>query len=152
MKKLSRDEWFDRMKAVSEAEKIFIRSGITDNITVAFELYQALLAEKERPLTLDSKEQEAHKGPTFGPPLVSLPIDIELEKPQCPDCGEVLLLRESTDEEKKEGFRSVWICNKCGYEGMSEKSVMRWIRELPEKGAEEVTVESRIEKEDLPRG
>ena len=152
MRKLTQDEFNDRMIAIAEAKRIFVDSGITNNITLAFEMYQDILADKERPLQLDSKEQGADKAPSFSPPTITLPLDIELEKPQCPDCGDPMTLREATEDEKKEGFRSAWICKKCRYEGLSEKSTMRWIRELPEKGEEEVTVEGRTEKEDVPRG
>lgn len=152
MKKLSREEFNDRMLALAKAKKIFIDSGMTNNITVAFDLYQDVLAERERPLQLDSREQAADQRPSFGPPKIIIPVDVELEKPTCPDCDEVLALREAMDDEKKEGYLSAWVCNKCGYEGLSEKSVMRWIRELPEKGAEEVIVEGRIKKEDLSGG
>lgn len=147
MNKLTRDEWHDRMQAVNDARDIFIASGITNNISVAFELYQALLADRERPLVLSSKEQEAHTGPRF--PAVgkrlTLDMDIELELPSCPDCGEELSLREASQEEQAEGARSVWYCSKCKFEGTSEKSPLQWIRELPEKGKEKVTVESNTE-------
>lgn len=152
MKKLTREEFVDRLIAVAEARKLFIQSGITNNITVAFELYQELIATKERALVLDSGEQQAHKGPGFQEAEITIPVDIELEKPSCPDCGESLNLRQATPDEIEEGFRSAWFCKKCDFVGQSEKSVMRWIRELPEKGAEEVVVESRVEKKDLPAG
>lgn len=153
MKKLTFEEFQDRIAAVNEAQKIFIDTGITNNITIAFEMYQRILATKERPLVLDSKVQEAHGGPqTDQPPQVTISLDIELEKPTCPDCGDTLNLRAAKPDELSEGYRSCWYCTKCKYEGLSEKSPMRWIRELPEKGAEEVTVESRIEAEDLSGG
>lgn len=152
MIKLTHQEFIDRLMAVAEAEKVFVHSGITNNISVAFSLYQKLLADKERALILDSKEQDAGRGVSIPSAEISIPVDIELEKPRCPDCDKELMLRVAKNEEIDLGAKSVWFCASCGYEGMSEKSVMRWIRELPEKGAEEVIVESRAEKEDVSGG
>lgn len=152
MKKLTREEFVDRMQALADAKGIFIDSGITKNITIAFQFYQDLLAEKERPLQLDSKKDQVSDVMAETPSSITISMDVELERPQCPDCGEFLHLRQATEDEEKEGFRSAWICKKCRYEGLSDKSPMRWIRELPEKGAEEVIVEGRIEKEDLSGG
>jgi hypothetical protein len=154
VKKMSREEFYDRLNAVAEAKRIFIDSGITNNITVAFEMYQKTIAERERPLVLDSKIEEAHRGPDFGPPYISLEVDIELEKPTCPDCGAVLAMRGVTATEKQQGYKSCWVCQdpKCRYEGLSDKSPMWWYRNLPEKGQENVTVESGAEKKDVSGG
>lgn len=152
MKKYSREEFIDRIAAIKEAEKIFILSGITDNISIAFELYQKVLADKVRPLQLDSSIAINGAKELKVEPIITLPIDIELEKPLCPDCQEPIEmnLRPTTNDEKNEGYNSCWTCPMCGFEGLSEKSVMRWIRELPEKGQEIVTVESGTDKKDLP--
>jgi predicted RNA-binding Zn-ribbon protein involved in translation (DUF1610 family) len=151
MKKMTQKEFNERLIAMAEAKRIFIDSGMTNNISIAFELYQKILADKEMPLQLDSKVQEAHKGPeNDSPPQITIPMDVDLEKPSCPDCGKTLTLRQATGDEWQDGYRSCWTCPACKYEGLSEKSPMRWIRELPEKGAEVVEVEGNSKAEDLP--
>ena len=83
MKKLTREQFQERLNAICRARKIFIGSGITNNISVAFEIYQALLAEQERALTLTKELADGRIGTLFD----------EYERPECPDCGTPMLLR-----------------------------------------------------------
>lgn len=131
MKKLTRIEFQDRVLAVARARKIFIHSGLTNNITKAFELYQEVLAEQERPLTLESDFMNHH--PTL--------LD-EFIAPKCPDCGLNLRLRRIDIPKGKQnvfGWRSAWLClgPECIHEEYMETPVEEILATLTRKPDEE---------------
>jgi len=56
IKRISRDKFIEDTTAILDARRIFIDSNVTRNITVAYELYKEVLAEKENELkTQNSK-------------------------------------------------------------------------------------------------
>jgi len=88
MRDLSKGQFLDRMEreeAINRARKIFINSGVTNNISVAFELYQELIAENERLLQLNTMEHG--KGQASW-----LQNSDKYDRPNCPDCMEPLSL------------------------------------------------------------
>lgn len=72
MKRLTKEEFEDRMLALHRAKRIFIESGLTNSITRAFEIYQEVFAERERQLQVTRM--------TDGGDIYELP--------DCPDCGD----------------------------------------------------------------
>lgn len=130
MKKLTYDEFHDRVRALSRARKIFIPM-LTKNISIAFELYQEVLAETERDLFLTA----ATGGRA---PMTWLD---QFERPVCPECGEPLYLRiikEPKGPKNQKGWVTCWGClgPSCFYEGYSKKNVAEWVRELRKKKKE----------------
>jgi len=126
MKRLSKKEFSDRVAALARAKKIFVRSGITTNITKAFELYQEILAEKERPIFISSKTQP------------KLSDEKEFVKPlPCPDCGGPLSLRHLPPKGKNNryGYGSMWYCTRgdCLYEQFNSESVKKIVSKLKEE-------------------
>lgn len=80
---MNEQEFQDRIVAVSRARKIFIKSGITNNISVAFELYQGVLAEQARELELRASEH----GNRARSELDKYP------RPICPLCGAGIMFK-----------------------------------------------------------
>ena len=89
----------DREEAIFRARGIFIKSGITDNITVAFELYQGIFAEREREIFLSATGFNNH-----------VPSVMDRHKrPPCLDCGSPMLIRALN--ENQEGWKTQWVCS-----------------------------------------
>ena len=124
MKKLTSAEFHDRTQAVLRAAKIF--EPVTKNITIAFQIYQEVLAEQERKLKL-VLERERDYG-----------ILGNKVRPICPDCGEGLgLLSIKTKQGRKNvnGYKSCWVCpdDKCCYEEYSTNTLQDWLKILENK-------------------
>ncbi|HOO41242.1 MAG TPA: hypothetical protein PK653_07355 [Syntrophales bacterium] len=83
MKQLTKEEFEDRLLALQRAKRIFIETGLTKNISVAFEVYQQVLAEKDRPVYLNSLIDAGRRGS---------PLD-EYERPLCPECGTPMFIQ-----------------------------------------------------------
>ena len=67
IKRISRDRFIEDTTAILDARRIFIDSNVTKNITVAYELYQEVLAEKEIELkTQNSKLRTSILCPECG--------------------------------------------------------------------------------------
>lgn len=124
MKRISYSEFQDRAEAIVRARKIFI-PHLTKSITVAFELYQEILAEQERDRFLTTV--------TGGRALMTW-LD-QYERPSCPLCKEPLYLRIIRDPKglgNQKGWKTCWEClnPNCAYEEYSEKTVGEWVRQL----------------------
>ena len=127
MKKLTPKEFHDRADAIIRARKIFM-PHFTKNITIAFEIYQGMLAEQERDLTLGRSRERDYN------------ILMGLQRPLCPDCGKELALRIINIPKGKDnlhGHRSSWICEdpNCCYEKFSKKDLTEWLKTLKKKEA-----------------
>jgi len=158
MKKLDNRQFQDRIKAIQRARKIFIESGLTNNISVAFEIYQRLLAEEHRDIFLR----------TFG--LGRRPhnwVDFNYIRPTCPDCakngrkGIPLYLRVINlpkGPRNMHGYRTAWICTHpdCIYESFSTNTVDQWLKILPTKNKKQEVRKRKVEPEDksmvIPEG
>jgi len=76
MIKLTAEEFQDRLQAFNRATKIF--GNLTNNnITEAFEAYQAILAETDREIHMDSRKMQGMTGSDMD----------AYERPECPICG-----------------------------------------------------------------
>ena len=109
------------------ARRIFI-PHITKNISIAFGLYQEVLAEQERDIFLSAMSN--------GDKLRTKLDDFV--RPTCPDCGNDLYLRIINTPKGKaniHGYRTQWMCiqDDCIYEKYSEKTLSEWMRELNKK-------------------
>jgi hypothetical protein len=119
MKKLTQEEFNDRVQAIHRAKKIF--SALTKgNITNAFIAYQEILAEQERQINISAKQ-------AIG--MTSSPFN-NLERPKCPECGEVMNLRPVQPND--EGINSQLVCAnpKCDTVLDSELTLQQWMEKL----------------------
>lgn len=120
MKKLTFQEFQERLAEVTKARAIFIKSGITDNLTIAFALYQAILADEEKKVVVSTAE--GGKRPiTF--------LD-DYERPKCPECQTDLRLQIFAKDESSKIWPTAWICTNCKAEFYSEKTIEDWMKEL----------------------
>ena len=122
MKKLTREEFHDRLQAINRARKIFIESGLTNNISVAFEIYQEMIAEVDRQLKLTKELSDGRIGNMFD----------EYDRPECPDCGADMYIRPVFGEKL---IFSQLVCSnqKCDTAFNSIKTIMEWQRELKKR-------------------
>ena len=115
MNKLTEEEFRDRMEAIQRSKEIFIDSGITNNISVAFELYQKVFADRERQLFI-SANVEGNRNRT---------VMDNYDRPKCPDCSSDMMFR--VVPENGEGVKSQLVCSKCELVLDSEKSLTEWM-------------------------
>ena len=115
MKKLTKEEFIDRMDAIRRANKIFIDSGLTNNITTAFELYQEVFATRERQLVLTANiEGNSHRTA----------MDY-YERPKCPECRADMKFRALP--ENAERIKTQLVCSKCDVVLDSDKTLQEWM-------------------------
>lgn len=124
MIKLTREDFYERLRMLDDARRIFIETGLTDNITKAFAAYQEILAtENERqPIMISDKSFEGlWRG--YLPPI---PIS---RAPDCPECKTKVRFREihiPKGRGNTNGYRSHFFCEHCLFELYSEKTVEEW--------------------------
>lgn len=126
MRKLTREEFHDRLDALQRARRIFIESGLTRNISVAFDTYQELLAEQERKSKITKELADGRIGGLFD----------EYERPECPECGQKMFFRWVKDAE---GINSQVVCGnpKCDVAFNSPKTIIEWAKELKKRNEAE---------------
>lgn len=115
MKKLTAEEFQDRLQAFDRATRIF--GHLTDqNITKAFEAYQAILAEQEREVHMDVRRMQGMTGSDMD----------AYERPLCPDCGEPMGFRFIPPND--EGINSQLVCmnGECNTVLDSELTIDEW--------------------------
>lgn len=127
MERISFGEFTDRVEAIARARKIFI-PHITKNISIAFELYQEVLAEQNRVRFLTT---------VTGGKVPKTWLD-QYERPKCPECGNDLYLQVINVPEGPSnvyGYKTCWVCIRgiCLYEEFSTKTVNDWVSELKKK-------------------
>ena len=123
MKNLTSAEFNDRIVAVAKARRIFIDSGVANkNISTAFILYQEVLAETERQLTLSSNIAGVRN-----PRIMD-----RYERPKCPECEAEMFFRTLAVNE--EGFKTQLICSNdsCDTVLNSILTIEDWTKELKE--------------------
>lgn len=124
MKQLTLQDFKERTEAIARARKIFI-PHITKNISVAFMLYQEVLADYERKVFLN----------TVNGGKVPMSWLDNFERPRCPKCNEPLYLRlihVKQGPRNMKGWQSCWECvgTNCYFEEYSKKSINEWIQRL----------------------
>ena len=126
MKELTEAEFKDRTLAILRARKIFMDSGITKDLSLAFELYQKVVAEREREIFI-STQSYLLKPRSY--------MD-EYEKPKCPDCGSQMGFRKVPKNDS--GIQSQWVClsKECDTVLDSENDINWWMDKLSIKEKE----------------
>ena len=122
MKKLTFEEFNNRLIQVAKARQIFI-PNITDNISIAFELYQEILADEEK------GERMAVFIPSSAGKKEPSPFD-DLERLKCPECGTEMMLAVGVIDTDGNRRNSSWKCRECLYEEYSDKTFDEWVEEL----------------------
>jgi hypothetical protein len=117
MKELTFEEFVDRTMAIQRARHIFIGSGLTTNVTHAFQAYQAIFAEREREIFINIT--------SFGKP------NSKYEKPNCLDCGSDMNIRQVPDNPDK--IKVQLVCSKCDTVLNSENDIQWWMSQLKVK-------------------
>lgn len=115
MKRLTAEEFQDRLKAFNRATRIF--GHLTDNnITLAFQAYQAILAEQEREIHMDIRRMQGMTGSEMD----------YYERPKCPDCGSDMGFRVVPANE--DGINTQLICmnGECDTVLDSELTMLQW--------------------------
>lgn len=119
MKRMEKQEFIDRHLAVARAKRMYW-PHLTNNITLAFNIYQTILAEQERDLfiTNSTRRQTLIDG---------------YVRPKCPECDFNLgleIINTPKGRANRYGWKTVWRCPVCLNEQFSKKTVQDWMKEL----------------------
>lgn len=132
MKVMSKQEFTSRHEAVLRAKKIYIESGITNNITTAFELYQEILSDMDREIFITGDRL----GPEYRKLMSRRPID---HSRVCPDCKSIAQIRSMppTGRDNLYGWKSAWFCLnvECCWEEFSRRTMQDELKRFPPKEA-----------------
>jgi len=119
VKKLTFKEFQDRTLAIAKARKIFIKSGLTTNITHAFELYQEVLADEQRDIMVSAAK----------------PLPFDAARHKCPICGKGMLLgtvNTSPRNQVGDDYNSQWYCPHCDESVFNKETVNDILRSAEE--------------------
>lgn len=142
MRRISREEFEDRLRAVQTARRIFVESGLTKNISIAFQVYQEIFAETERDLVISTATHGRR-----------LPTEFDhYPRPVCPDCGETLLFRGVPKNARDIQTQLVCSSRNCKLALNSVMILPGWLNLVKTKSAEYIAEEvkdlERVEKKD----
>ena len=123
MNELTEEEFRERALTLHHARKIFIESGLTNNITRAFEAYQEILAKYKQDIFVSTMVYGNEKK-TF--------MDF-YERPSCPTCGSSMKFR--LVPENTERIVTQLVCSNSGCDIVlnSEKDLNWWMQNLKKK-------------------
>jgi len=121
MKTITEEEFQDRTRAVLRSRQIFIDSGITNNISIAFELYQKVCADRERDIFLSTMVQGSRSKTVLD----------KYNRPKCPDCDADMMFRQVPTN--KEGIKVQLVCTTCDTVLNSENDLQWWMSNLERK-------------------
>lgn len=83
MKRLTKEEFESRLMEINNAERIFIHSGLTKNISVAFEIYQRILGETSHDVQINNVISAGRRGSELD----------GYNRPECPKCGKDMFIQ-----------------------------------------------------------
>jgi hypothetical protein len=145
MKSITREEFFERMHAIQRARRIFFDSGLTNNITTAFQIYQEVFAEREREIFLSTV--------VFSDMVPSLSEYIDkYERPKCPDCNTDMQFRRLN--ENPEGIKVQLVCSNesCDTVLNSENDLEWWMEKLKNESEQSIIKpETKFQERRRPR-
>jgi hypothetical protein len=98
MKEMAFEEFRDRLLEFQKARKIFVTSGLTNNITHAFEAYQEILAREKKKIYLNTKDHGKKVSSIFD----------GLDRPECVECQAQLYFRAVP--KNKKGILAQLVC------------------------------------------
>jgi hypothetical protein len=119
MKSINYEEFVKRTQEITKARKIFV-PHITKNISIAFELYQGILADEKRDVFIST---------AIGGNEPQTPMH-DYERPRCPEDDKALYLKIMVPDKNGKIWNTAWYCKECGSEFYSDKEAEDWIREL----------------------
>lgn len=127
MKQLTKDEFEARTAAMLEARNIFIDSGVTKSINIAFDIYLSILSGADHVVVLNNMTDGGRRGS---------PLD-EYDRLECPQCGAPMLL-QIFKYEPDSPVKSRMFCpsNKCDTAYDSDRTLEQWKEVLKKKEPE----------------
>lgn len=129
MKDITLEMFKQRTLDILRSRKIFISSGVTNNITIAYQLYRDMLLEDDLVNIIPEKVNAIEHG------LVP-DSSFKFTRLLCKECGAEMYLRAiylPVGPSNLKGWKSCWECSRCLHEEYSLKTVLEWKEELVEK-------------------
>jgi hypothetical protein len=121
MKEINEEEFRDRLTAIQRATKIFLKTGLTDNVSHAFAAYQEIFAEREREIFISTQLQGNRPRTKMD----------KYERPKCPDCEADMMFRKIPDNPMK--IKTQLVCSKCDLVLSDEHDLDWWMQNLKVK-------------------
>ncbi len=117
------EEINDRERAIQRARHIFIKSGLTDNITVAFQLYQDIFGEREREIFVTAASYGRYDRHFMD----------KYVRPTCPECGTDMKFR--VVPKNNENIKTQLVCpnEDCDTVLDSKLTLAEWMGVLEKK-------------------
>jgi len=129
-KTLSKEQWIERGLELLDAHKVFIDSGVTKNLSIAYELWIELCAAKDRQrqVFLTTKEANSQRR-----------LMDEYERPRCPEDDFEMMFRPVP--ENPEGVKVQLICTNPDHVGpgsvLNSPNDLNWWMQNLEKNKDE---------------
>ena len=112
-----------REEMLQKARDVYVRSGITRNITEALRLYLANDAGQDEQIPLFITTPEIHQVSEI----------LKQIRPRCDDCNSELFLKTGAQDPEGKRYPTAWICKNCGIEIYSDLSPAEWLEELKDE-------------------
>lgn len=130
MNKMTNEEAREQLIALQNAREIFVKTGLTNNITLALEAYQRVFAKHE------IRQRLSTKSDGNAPRTV---MD-SYERPLCPACGSEMKFRFVKDN--PEGIKTQLICknSECNVVLSDTHDLEWWMKNLRKKSEGENVV------------
>ncbi|MBU1307889.1 MAG: hypothetical protein KKF33_20485 [Alphaproteobacteria bacterium] len=114
---------YKRLTIINKAIRLYIDTGITNNITEALAAY------------LDNDAGPDEQIPLFitSPEIHLLEKVLQERRPRCDDCNAELYLQVNARDPGGKEYPTAWICKTCGIEYYSDKSPKEWLKELQDE-------------------
>lgn len=129
MKDITLEIFKRRSLDILRSRKIFITSGVTNNITIAYQLYRDMLLEDDLVNIIPEGVNAIENG------LVP-DSSFNFTRLRCKECDAEMYLRAiylPKGPGNLNGWKSCWECSRCSHEEYSKKTILEWKKELVEK-------------------
>jgi uncharacterized protein with PIN domain len=113
----------DREDIIFRAKNLYVKTGITNNITEALRLY------------LENDAGPDEQAPLFiaTPEIHQVERVLEQARPRCDECEAELYLQVNARDSTGRAYATAWVCKCCGMEYYSDMSPAAWLKELQDE-------------------
>jgi len=116
-----------REEIIAQAKKLYIKTGITRNITEALDLYLKNDASADEQISLYITSPEIHR----------IAATLAQIRPTCDECDSELFLQVHARDPNGKMHATAWACKSCGLVEYSDLTPAEWLEELNNENREQ---------------